>query len=212
MSSVFSASSSICSTIQVHTYEYTVQTSYIVLLLKNSYTRIAFTSYSVLFELQNIIYTKSSMGAFNFLNFVRLHFLVFLHSTCNAKCYSISLQQVSQPESMELFIKDQAFLPSPDSAPRPPSPPPLSRQQLVSLSQSSYVSPVERQGERGGGGGRGSKSYDSEKAWPSINPSIQSNHRIKNNFYKYLFRCFFLLGCKEYSSPISHGGISHSQD
>jgi hypothetical protein len=46
---------------------------------------------------------------------------------------------------------------------------PSSRQQLVvSLSQSSCVSPVEL--TEGGGG----KTYDREKAWPSINHLILS--------------------------------------
>jgi len=51
------------------------------------------------------------------------------------------------------LIKDQAFLLSclVDSAPRP-SRSPLARQQVVSLSQSSYVSPVELTDRRGGRG------------------------------------------------------------
>ncbi len=47
--------------------------------------------------------------------------------------------QTLDAESSEWFIEDQAFLRSYDSAPRPP--PPL--QQVASLSQSSFVSPVE---------------------------------------------------------------------
>jgi hypothetical protein len=42
---------------------------------------------------------------------------------------------------------------------------------VVSLSQSSCVSPVELTNGRGG---RGAKTYDDEKAWPSINHSILS--------------------------------------
>ncbi len=37
--------------------------------------------------------------------------------------------------------------------------------QVVSLSQSSSVSPVELTDGRGGRGGRGAKSYDRKKAW-----------------------------------------------
>ncbi len=48
---------------------------------------------------------------------------------------------------------------------------PPSLQQVVSLSQSSCVSPVEL---TGGKGGRGAKSYDGEKTRPSINNSIIS--------------------------------------
>ncbi len=68
-------------------------------------------------------------------------------------------------ESIELFREDQAFLRSYDSAPlahaRGPSP--LSRQQLISLSYSSWVSLVELSADgvgRGGGEGgvRGSES------------------------------------------------------
>ncbi len=44
----------------------------------------------------------------------------------------------SESESIEWFIEDQAFSPSYDLAP-----PPLSRQKVVSLAQSSCVSPVE---------------------------------------------------------------------
>ncbi len=62
-----------------------------------------------------------------------------------------------------------------DSAPCPP-PPPLSLQQIVSLSQSSCVSPVQlTDGRRGGEGGRlGAESYDRKKAWASINCSLLS--------------------------------------
>jgi hypothetical protein len=48
----------------------------------------------------------------------------------------------------------------------------LSQQQVVSHLQSSSVSPVEHTDSRGGG--RGAKSYDREKAWPSINNAIHS--------------------------------------
>ncbi len=56
--------------------------------------------------------------------------------------------------------------------------PPSSSQQVVSLSQSSYVSPVElTDGIGGGWGGRGAKLpnlTNREKAFPSINLSILS--------------------------------------
>jgi hypothetical protein len=55
------------------------------------------------------------------------------------------------PEKTERFIETQAFLRScDDSAPRPSPPSPLSRQQIVSLSQFSCVSPIW-----GGGGVEG---------------------------------------------------------
>jgi hypothetical protein len=48
----------------------------------------------------------------------------------------------------------------------PPTPPPLlSRQHVVYLSQSSYVSPVELADVERGGARGGAKSYDIEKAW-----------------------------------------------
>jgi hypothetical protein len=80
-------------------------------------------------------------------------------------------------ESIELFIEEHAFLQSYDSSSLP-SPSPLSRQQIVSLSQSSCVSPVEFT-DRGGGelSGRGAKSYDRKKAWPCINYSILFAYR-----------------------------------
>jgi hypothetical protein len=56
-------------------------------------------------------------------------------------------------ESIEWFLEGQAFLRSYDSAPCPPTSPfPPSREQVVSLSQFSSVSPVElTDGRRGGG-------------------------------------------------------------
>ncbi len=69
----------------------------------------------------------------------------------------------SSSESIEWFIEDQAFL------------------QVVSFSQSSCVSPVELTDGRGGG--RGTKSYDLEKAWPSINYSILSDQAPRLSGY-----------------------------
>ncbi len=67
---------------------------------------------------------------------------------------------------MHNSISDQAFSPSYDLAPSPS--PPLSKQ-VVSLSQSSCVSPVSLLVEEGGRRGGGvAKSYDGEEAWPSI--------------------------------------------
>ncbi len=56
------------------------------------------------------------------------------------------------PERINRFIEAQALLRSYNSAPRPP-PAPLSRQQIVPLSQSSCVSPVQLPDGGGGGGG-----------------------------------------------------------
>jgi hypothetical protein len=50
----------------------------------------------------------------------------------------------------------------------------LSRQQLISLSQSSLLSPVELSEGRGGRGRLGAESYDRRRALPSINHSILS--------------------------------------
>jgi hypothetical protein len=54
-----------------------------------------------------------------------------------------------------------------------PSPPP-SRQQIVSLDQSSCMSVVQLflRERGGGGGGRGAESYHRKKTWASINRSI----------------------------------------
>ncbi len=55
------------------------------------------------------------------------------------------------------------------------TPSPLSSKQIVSLSQSSCVSPVELTGRWGKGRyGGGAKSCDSEKAWSLINHPILS--------------------------------------
>ncbi len=69
------------------------------------------------------------------------------------------------PESIELFIENQAFLGSCDLAPCPPPPPcPISNlPHFLSL-------PIRRAYLRGEG--RGAKSYEREKARPSINHSI----------------------------------------
>jgi hypothetical protein len=65
-------------------------------------------------------------------------------------------------KSSECFIEDQAFLQSYDSAPRLP-PPPYSRQQVFSLSQSFCVSPLELEGD---GGGQVAKSTTARKPSP----------------------------------------------
>ncbi len=72
----------------------------------------------------------------------------------------------------------QAFLRSYHSAPRPPTLSLVSKVSLF-LSRPACVSPVEltdaRVGVKGeGGGARGAKSYDREKAWPFINHSLLS--------------------------------------
>ncbi len=59
-----------------------------------------------------------------------------------------------------IYPSIHAYLRSSDSAPRKP-PSPLSRQQVVSLSQSACVSPDKLTDGRGeGGGGGAAKSYD----------------------------------------------------
>ncbi len=81
------------------------------------------------------------------------------------------------PEHTEWFIEDQAFLRSFDSAPRPPLPPSLIGQHY-SASCLFFILPMCRRPsllrERGVGGRCGDKSYDREKAWPSIKHSILS--------------------------------------
>ncbi len=62
------------------------------------------------------------------------------------------------PESIEWFIEDQAFLRSYDSVPRPPPPPPpISKLSLFLSPPMCRHSPVEL--TDGLGGGRGAKSY-----------------------------------------------------
>jgi hypothetical protein len=66
------------------------------------------------------------------------------------------------------------FSPLYDLALPPPPLPPLFREQVVSRSQSSCVSPVELtdgRGRRGRGWGV-TKSYDGEEAWFSVNQSM----------------------------------------
>jgi hypothetical protein len=61
-------------------------------------------------------------------------------------------------------------------------PAPISRLQVVSLSQSSYVSPVELTNGRGGRSEGGAKSYDHEKAWSSIYYPILSGKNVHHSF------------------------------
>ncbi len=63
-----------------------------------------------------------------------------------------------------------------DLARRPP-PSPLSRHQVISLSQSSCVSPAELTDGEGGEGASGRRAkllYDRKKAWSSGNNSVLS--------------------------------------
>jgi hypothetical protein len=71
-----------------------------------------------------------------------------------------------------MFIDEQTFSPSYNSAPTS-LPPPSPVKQVVSLSQTSCVLPVELADERARGGG-GAKSNYVEKAWSYINNSIFS--------------------------------------
>ncbi len=82
---------------------------------------------------------------------------------------------VSAPESIEWFIEDQASLRSHDSAPRPPPSPPSPVSRCLSFSSFlCHVSPVDLTDGRGGSG-RGAKSENRKKAWPSINHSVLSD-------------------------------------
>ncbi len=81
-------------------------------------------------------------------------------------------------ESIEWFIENQASTPRYNLAPSP-----LSRQQVVSLSQSSCVRRLLRR-ERGIGGG--DKSYDVEKAWSPVNHSILSGQWASREPYRFI--------------------------
>jgi hypothetical protein len=85
-----------------------------------------------------------------------------------------NLSKRARAESVEWFIEEQTFSPSYDM-----TRPPLSLQQVVSLSQSCCVSLVElTYGKRAGGVGGGAKSYDGENSWSFINHSIHSGSSI----------------------------------
>jgi hypothetical protein len=83
----------------------------------------------------------------------------------------IRSKRLAREESVEWFIEDQAFLQSFDSAPRPPPLPPIPSASCLSFSVFLCVTSELTDG-RGGGGWRGAKSYDREKAWPSIYHSL----------------------------------------
>ncbi len=92
-------------------------------------------SYSLLrFHLQAIMYSSDSKVTRHFSCFYKQHY---------------NFVNCGTPESIDLFIEDQAFLWPYDSAPHPP-PTHLSSQQVVYLSQYSCVSPTEFTDGRGG--------------------------------------------------------------
>ncbi len=63
---------------------------------------------------------------------------------------------------MMYTVEGLSFLLSYDLAPRPP-PSPLSRHQIASLAQSSFVSPIELIEGEGGGGGQGANHKTARK-------------------------------------------------
>ncbi len=85
---------------------------------------------------------------------------------------------IGQPREYWMIYRGPGFIAvvwfgsSPNPSPSRPRPPSVSC--LVSLSQSSCISPVELTDGRGGRGGGGAKSNDDEKAWSPINHSIFS--------------------------------------
>jgi hypothetical protein len=107
-------------------------------------------------------------------------------------------------ESIEWFIEGQVFSLSYYFA--PPHPLPLSRRQIVSLSQFSCVSPVEiSDGREVEGGGWGAKSYDSEKAWSSLNHSILCVLVMTDLSFPKLN--LLILSYESGSGPLSHNLI-----
>ncbi len=74
-------------------------------------------------------------------------------------------------------MENHAFLRSYDSDPHLPPFPPLPAASCLSFSVFLCVAGRElTDGREGGGDGRGAKSYDREKAWPSLNHSIISEY------------------------------------
>ncbi len=75
------------------------------------------------------------------------------------------------------------------------TPSPLSSKQIVSLSQSSCVSPVELTGRWGKGWyGGGAKSYDIEKAWSLINHPILSAEYGHTGYCRSLRKVIYYRG------------------
>ncbi len=81
-------------------------------------------------------------------------------------------------ESIEWFVKDEAFSPSYDSALSTPPLPPSTGDTQKGWERE------KTEGRREGWGVRGDKSYDRVKDWPSINHSILSD--CTNNVQKYV--------------------------
>ncbi len=117
------------------------------------------------------------MVACYFLHFVRLIFWVFLHYTFNAIPFPYS--RYHSQRVLKNLQRSRLCMIRLLAHPLPPSP-------ISNLSLFLSLPVCRRSSDRERGGGRGAKSYDSEKAWPSVNPSLRSQHRTKNNSYKYL--------------------------
>ncbi len=95
-------------------------------------------------------------------------------------------------ESIEWFIEDQAFLQSNDSSPAWPTfyHSPLSRHQAVSLSQSSFVSPVKLTVGRWGEGVGGARSQIS-----TPQESLA------------LYKSFNIIWCMVYAAPFPNANL-----
>ncbi len=110
---------------------------------------------------------------------------------------------LTNPESIELFVEDQAFSPSYDWVLPHLLPPPFSK---LSLFLSLHVSIGEITDRKGGREGGGANSYDREKAWSSINHSILSGQPVRCK--KCLQRCKNVCMNKHTGQLLLPGGIT----
>ncbi len=127
-------------------------------------------------------------------------FLLFLACMQPASAIPVYGNALSLAESVEWFMEDQAFSQSYDLDPPTPTPSsPVSklyRRHTERLRKRDNL--LTREGE---GGGRGSKSYDSETAWSSINNSILSAldailklNKQSGGVSVYIYGLFLFLG------------------
>jgi hypothetical protein len=97
------------------------------------------------------------------------------------------------PDSVEWFVEDQAFLPSHDLAPPPPLPH-FVMHQVVSLSQSSCLSPVELT-DRGVGWGRSQIIWqrESQVLFKSFRALCFTPNRCQDKFWFMFQTCSWLV-------------------
>ncbi len=109
-----------------------------------------------------------------------VHLLQELLYVCRLSLWRTVSHVLNQPGSIERFIEGHAFFNLINFMIRlqvHPLPPSLQSVSSTGNTQEDWERETtckRKRGGKGGGEGRGAQSYDSKKAWPSINHSIPS--------------------------------------